>query len=116
MKNLKSSLKNTWKMNQNRKDRRKYAKAFGFLKKKNKMSDAEYLEHLHKSILAGKQIQRDFDDYIENEKMNQSAELDSRVIAGLVKNGMSEAEAKKIIANNNEIKKKRIEKLARKKR
>jgi hypothetical protein len=103
-------------MNQNRKDRRNYAKAFGFFEKKKSMNTKQYLEHLHKSILAGKQIQRDFDDFVENQKVSQAAENDSNAIAGLVETGLSYEEAKNVIETNSELRRKRNEKLARKKR
>lgn len=103
-------------MNQNRKDRRKYAKMFGLLKKKNSMNNEQYFEHLQRSIDAGKQIERTFDDEVENSIRMQEAEKESSVMAGLVKTGMSEEQAKEVIKSNNAVSRRRKEKLARKKR
>lgn len=97
-------------MHQNRKERRKLAKSFGLL------SGPANREQKERAMQAGKQIKKMFDDDTENSIRNQLAEKESACVAGLVSSGMSEEDAKKVVAKNHELELKRLEKLATRKK
>jgi len=110
-------------MYQNRNKRKEFAKLLGLTKKKRHASKTEYLDIVSKAVQAGIKLHKSFEENTMNSINKQLSEIEERTIKGLmepkiikgevVREGLSQSKAIKIIDENRKIEEKRQKKLSR---
>jgi hypothetical protein len=93
----------------NRKQRRELEKASGLFEQYQKASSKEKSEIRERRRLAGHQIHLHNVQEAENASRERAAELEAQQLRSMIEKGTSEEEAKRILANNQEVRRKREE-------
>ena len=99
---------------QNRRQRRAMEKQAGMFGLRSLMNDQEKEEYKLRKKMLGKQIQLHNTQESENALMQGAADREQKIIQSLIEAGHSEEYAKEIVANNQKIADKRLEKKAHK--